>query len=551
MHHTATQPRQLREYQREASDAVLAQWGSGINRTAVVLPTGGGKSSVGADVAVRAYRDFGMDVAMIAHRGELLDQLASTVALIDPSVPPVGMVRAEQDESDAPIIAASIQTLLSKARRERVGRRRVIIFDEVHHSSSPAWRSALTDMGIYHPEHFFCGLTATLRREDGKALREVIQTVAYEKTLRWAIESDPPYLVRPTGLTVRIPELDLSKVKVSAGDFQNNELAEVMEAAAPYVVQAILKHASDRRPIIFAASVDAAHDMAASLREHGMSASAVTGDMPYDARQEIYAAFRDGRTQALVTVMVLTEGADFPMCDATVIARPTRSQNLYSQMVGRALRLWPGKTDALVLDLVGSSRVMSLVTVSDLDCGSVSKKVELDGTEIPPDDDEQLPSSAPSPRQKRMGPVDLVSIDLLGQQNTAVNWLATRAGYPFMQPTGLGYFVFLWPDGNDLWKVGRKVTRYSDLSAPMVPGWEDDGRAWPLDVAVGIAEDLVTGRDEPLPYRTASWRKPQAPSEGQKKLAQSFGILYPDNYTKAALSDLISVAIVSPYLDPR
>jgi len=542
-------PRQLRSYQREASDAVLSSWGSGINRTAVVLPTGTGKSSVGADIAVRAHRDFGLDVAFIAHRDLLLHQLADSVHQVDPSLPRVGIVQGANDESGAPIIAASIQTLMNSARLERIGRRRVVIWDEVHHAGAVSWTQVLRDMGGFRPDHFFCGLTATLRREDGKALRDVIQTVAYEQSLRWAIEQG--YLVLPTGLTVRIPELDLSKVKVSAGDFQNNELAEVMEAAAPYVVQAILEHARDRRPIIFAASVDGAHELAASLREQGMSASAVTGDTPTMARDKIFDAYRDGRTQALVTVMVLTEGADFPMCDAAVIARPTRSQNLYSQMVGRALRLWPGKTDALVLDLAGSSRVMSLVTLSDLDCGSTSKKIELDGTEIPPEDDEQLPAAAPSPRQKRMGPVDLVSIDLLGQANTAVNWLSTRAGYPFMQPTGLGYFVFLWPDGNDLWKVGRKVTRYRDLSAPLTDGWEDDGRAWPIDVAAGIAEDLITGRDEPLPYRTASWRKPQAPSEGQKKLAQSFGILDPDNYTKAALSDLISVAIVSPYLDPR
>lgn len=542
-------PRQLRDYQREASDAVLSTWASGINRTAAVLPTGSGKSSVGADIAVRAYRDFGLHVAMIAHRAELLDQLAWTVGQVDPALPPVGIVRAERDESDAPIIAASIQTLMNSKRLERIGQRRVVIWDEVHHAGAVSWTQVLRDMGGFRPDHFFCGLTATLRREDGKALRDVIQTVAFERSLRWAVEQG--FLVMPSGLTVRIPDLDLGKVKVTAGDFQQNDLAEVMEAANPYVVQAIMAHARDRRPIIFAASVDAAHMLANDLSEQGMSTSAVTGDMPYLSREAIYYAFREGRTQALVTVQVLTEGADFPMCDCAVLARPTRSQNLYSQMVGRALRTYPGKTDALVLDLAGSSRVLSLVTLSDLDCGSTSRKIEVDGTEIPPEDDEEAVPTGRAPRSIRTGPVDLVTIDLLGSAQTGVNWLQTRGGYPFVQPTGAGYFVFLWPDGNDLWKVGAMVSDRRALDRPLDQGWLDDGKAWPVDVAAGIAEDFITERGDASPLRKASWRRNQAPSDGQVKYARGLGITEPEQYTKAALADLMDVAIVSRHLDPQ
>lgn len=546
---TTTAPRRLRDYQIEASNAVIDTWAAGINRTVVVLPVGAGKSSVGADVAVRAHRDFGLNVAMIAHRAELLDQLAWTVGQVDPTLPPVGIVRAEQDDSDAPIIAASIQTLMNDARRERVGQRRVIIFDETHHASSDRWRQVLEDLGLYRSDHFFCGLTATLRREDGKALREVIQTVAYEKSMRWAIEQG--FLVTPSGLTVRIPDLDLNKVKVRAGDFQNNDLAEVMEAANPYVVQAILNHAADRRPFIFAASVDAAHMLASDLTAAGMSASAVTGDMPYADRLDIYEAFRDGRTQALVTVQVLTEGADFPMCDCVVIARPTRSQNLYVQMCGRALRTHPGKTDALVLDLAGSSRVLSLVTLSDLDTGAVSKKVELDGTEVPPEDDEEVVPSGRKPRSVRQGPVDLVSIDLLSSAQTNVLWLQTRGGYPFIPVTANGYLVFLWPDGKDLWKIGRRVTDASKLIYHLDSGWEDDGKAWPLDVATGIAEDVIIRHGDPMPYRAASWRRNQAPSKGQVSFAKGLDIAEPEQYTKAALADIMSVTLASRWLDPR
>jgi superfamily II DNA or RNA helicase len=546
---TDNAPRELRGYQQEASDAVINTWAAGINRTAVVAPTGSGKSSIAASIAVRAHRDYGLDVALIAHRDLLLGQLADAVAAVDPTLPPVGIVQGSRDEFDAPIIAASIQTLMNRDRLARIGKRRVIIWDEVHHAGAISWTQVLRDMGGFEPDHFFCGLTATLRREDGKALREVIQTVAYEKSLRWAI--DQGYLVKPHGLTVRIPTLDLNAVKVTAGDFQNNQLAEVMEAASPYVVQAILKHASERRPFIFAASVDAAHGIAHSLRSEGMACSAVTGDMSATARNEIYEDFRDGRTQALATVQVLTEGADFPMCDTSVIGRPTRSQNLYSQMAGRSFRLWPGKTDALVLDLVGASRVLNLVTLSDLDAGTESRKIELDGTEIPPDDDEELPPSGREPRQRRNGPVDLVTVDLLAEGNTSVLWLQTRAGYPFIQPTGGGYFVFLWPDGNRRWRVGLMVTEPSKLIYAAENGWLDEGRAWPIEIAVAIAEDAVEHHGDVLPRRHASWRASRPPSSAQLNYAKVLGITGADIMTKARLSDEMSVHIVSKWLDSR
>lgn len=554
---TTIAPRVLRPYQSAAVDSVFTEWGRGNNRTAVVLPVGAGKSTVIAKIAAQVWSEFGLRVAMLAHRAELLDQMAQTVAAVDPALPPVGIVRAEYDESRAPIIAASLQTLTNRRRLQRIGQRRVVLWDEVHHAGATSWEQVLDDLGGYRPDHFFAGFTATLRREDGKALRDIIQSVAYERSIRWAI--DEKFLVKPRGLTVRIPTLDLGKVKVTAGDFANSDLAEVMEAAHPYILAAIRKHAADRRAIVFAASVDAAHSLAADLRAGGIPASAVTGDMNYTARQEVYADYRDGRTQMLVTVQVLTEGADFPMCDASIIARPTRSQNLYVQMAGRSLRLYPGKADALILDLVGASRIMNLVTLTDLDAGVVSRKVDLDGNELPPEDDEIAPdvgmdAGLPTPKVRREGPVDMVTVDLLSESNTTTLWLQTHGGTPFLQPTGGSFFVFLWPDGNDLWKVGLMVNNWRKAIAdalamgipePPKPGWLDEGRAWPMDVAIGIAEDAIETNGWPIPRRAASWRRNQAPSDAQLKFARSLGIPDCEGMTKARLSDEITVCLVT------
>lgn len=537
----AASPRVLRDYQLEAGDAVLEEWGCGVRRTAVVLPTGSGKSSVVAYVAAHAYR-LGLRIALLAHRGELLDQMADTVVAVAPDIPRPGIVRADRDEHAHPIVAASFQTLVSDRRRARVGARDVVLVDEVHHVSAPSYASVVESFGA---EVFFAGFTATLRREDGRALREMIDSVAYSKTLRWAVDSG--HLVRPTGITVAIPDLDLESVTVRAGDYASGELGRVMEAETPEVVRAILRHAHDRRPIIFAASVDAAHDIAASLDRAGMSAEAVTGAMSYDERQPVYDRYRSGGTRALVTVQVLTEGADFPMCDAAIIARPTQSQILYSQMVGRALRLHPGKTDALVLDLVGVARSLSLVKLADLDAGTVSKTVDTEGGEIPDDlDDVNPPPPAPTgPRvpEIRLGPIDTVGIDLLGPEDTSVLWLGTRGGVPFIPAAqGDDMAVFLWATGVG-WRVGEMTTR-----GPKSGTWLADGRTLPLEVAREVALDWVADRG-PVPRRGARWRQDAPPSDAQIRFARSLRITDPESMTKARLSDEISIALMSARLD--
>src|SRR5690606_13933716 len=319
------------------------------------------------------------------------------------------------------------------------------------------------------------------------------------------------------------------------------------EAETHEVVKAILKHCADRRPIVFAASVQAAHDIADALSAQGMPAQAVTGAMSYADRQPVYDRFRSGDIQALVTVMVLTEGADFPMCDAVVIARPTRSQNLYSQMVGRALRLFDGKEDALVLDLVGASRVLGLVTLSQLDAGTTSKTVDPGGNELPPSDDDpldELPASAPKPRKKRLGPIETIGIDLLGGDHTDVLWLETRKGIPFI-PAG-DRFVFLWPDDmhGHHYRVGHMTSK-----GRADGGWIED-RAWPVHTAKEIAEDWLIGQGIDPPNRRAAWRVGRsAPSEAQISFARNLGVETPEEMDKGRVSDEINIALASRRLD--
>lgn len=531
-------PRVLRPYQVEAVNAVLDHWGRDIRNVAVVMPTGSGKSSTIAGVADKAAQ-LGLRVVLIAHRAELLDQMARTVEDLNPRYK-VGIVRAQQRESDRQIVAASVQTLLHESRRVDLGRRDVILYDECHHIGSDKWTAVVRDLQASSPMSFFCGFTATLSRADGKALREVIEAVAYEKSLRWAI--DEGHLVKPHGLTVKLDNLALQSVRTRAGDFALGELAEVMEAETDSVVKAIMDHAKDRRMIVFAASVKASRDIAMFLNaESGMVAEAVNGGTDYAARQAIYDRFRSGVTDALVTVQVLTEGADFPMCDCVVIARPTQSHNLLSQMVGRALRTHPGKTDALVLDLVGTTRVMKLATLTDLDGDLDRKVVDSEGVESADPEDDPSTASRPRERMKRRGALELTQVDLMDEESEdPILWLKTPGGVRFVCSKTTDHVCFMVTDDD-----GHITAGVTQWSAPRGAKYDYVAEGTDLKQVARATEQLVESHEVMLPRKNAAWRKRSAPSDAQVEYGRSLGIEEPETMTRARLSDEISIARVS------
>jgi superfamily II DNA or RNA helicase len=144
-------PRVLRPYQLEATQRVEDSWANGKSRVSVVLPTGSGKSSVIANVATRARRT-GKKALLLAHRTELLDQMAGAVQAVDPLGEEVGIVAAERDEHQADIVAASFQTLSrSPNRLAALGNRDVILADECHHISAATYTKVLEDMGALDP----------------------------------------------------------------------------------------------------------------------------------------------------------------------------------------------------------------------------------------------------------------------------------------------------------------------------------------------------------------------------------------------------------------
>ncbi len=369
----------LRPYQKEAIDAVLAARRSGTRRMVVNLPTGAGKTVIFSHLAKLARRE----VLVLVHREELLAQAREKLeqALGDTRV--VAIERgAESAPSHAGILVCSIRSL-HEERLARLLRGRdigLVIYDECHHAAAEDNKRVLRQLGAFDADWSgtLLGFTATTERGDGVGLDEVFERIVYSRTLPQMIEDG--YLVKLRGYRIAT-SADLRGLSGAGLDFADEELAEAVdiEERNALVARSIQELARDRRTIAFCVTVGHAKNLARSLNALGVPAGIVYGAMPKDARALALEEFRSGRTQVLTNVGVLTEGFDDPGVSCVAMARPTRSSGLYAQCVGRGTRLFPGKTDCLILDFVDLSN-LSLCTLPSL--FGLPKDLDLFGEEV-------------------------------------------------------------------------------------------------------------------------------------------------------------------------
>jgi superfamily II DNA or RNA helicase len=527
----------LRDYQHEALAALDNYWQNGhFTRLAVILPTGSGKTVIFSELSRRAHAR-GMRPLILVHRDELVRQAADKIRSAMPNSS-VGIVKAEHNDVSSDVIVASVQTLARERRRNQLSNIGTIVVDEAHHALAPSYVKILDHFGAFSDNGRripTSGWTATLARGDGKGLGDVWEEVVYERDILWMI--DHGYLVDVKGKQVTVDGLDLATVARTRGDYQDGALGDALLSvgAGEHIADAYAEHAKDRQGVLFAPTVASAKAMAADLNTAGISTETVVGVTDLEDRMDIYERFRKGETQVLSNCMVLTEGWDMPQVSCAVIARPTSSASLYIQMVGRILRPWPGKQDALVLDVVGVAGKHKLATLKD-----------LTRSEVQPEESETLREA----RERRdreagrkgaaSGVIQSKDIDLFGRSKSS--WLQTMAGVWFI-PTRDKLF-FLWPQLNGLFKVGACSNRTTRDGQWLV---EDTT----LDYGMAWAEQAAEKADASIARRDAGWRKrKQGASPQQLDLCRRLGIAVPWGATKGEVSDLLSVHFASRLLDP-
>lgn len=369
----------LRPYQRAAVDAVLTARRDGVRRMLVCLPTGAGKTVVFSELAKLARRP----VLVLAHREELLTQAQEKLQQALQGSSRVAIERgAERGASDAKVLVCSIRSLHEqRLARVILGRPPgLVIYDECHHAAALDNLRVLRQIGVFEPAWTgtLLGFTATTLRADGKGLDEVFERIVYSRTLPELIESG--YLATLRGFRISTTA-DLTRLSAAGRDFQEDELAEAVdiEERNALVARSIQELARDRRTIAFCVTVNHARNLCRSLNVLGVPAGLVHGDMPSEVRARGLADFRAGTTQVLCNVAVLTEGFDDPGVSCIAMARPTRSEGLYAQCVGRGTRLHPGKKDCLILDFVDVSR-LSLCSLPSL--FGIPRELDLDGQDV-------------------------------------------------------------------------------------------------------------------------------------------------------------------------
>lgn len=358
----------MRDYQREAIAAVLQTRRAGIRRMVVVLPTGAGKTVIFSELVRLARRP----VLVLAHRSELVEQAADKIRWALGDDPRAAKVAVEQADRRAPedalVIVASIRSLrdnrLSRLLQDR--QFGLIVYDECHHATAEDNQRVLRQLGAFDPqwEGTLLGFTATPQRADGQGLDLVFERIAYSRTLPDLIRAG--FLVPLRGFRVETAA-DLSDVQTTQSDLDEASLEEAIdiEDRNALVARSIQELARGRRTLAFCVTVRHARNLMRALNAVGVPAGMVWGDMKADDRAAVLAAFREGRLQAVTNVGVLTEGFDDPGVACVAMARPTRSEGLYAQCVGRGTRLFDGKTDCLVLDFVDLS-ALELVSLPSL-----------------------------------------------------------------------------------------------------------------------------------------------------------------------------------------
>lgn len=528
----------LRSYQVELVNGILAEYGKGYRRTAAVMATGGGKTPTAMTI-VDMCLDAGLPALWLAHRTELIDQAIEKARMVAPHRR-IGRLQGTTKQYRAEIVVgsnltASTRTTLALLKTRRWG---LIVVDETHHVTAETYMRVLRELGGFDPDGpLVLGITATLDRADGQALGQVFESVAEPRIGLIDLIRHPegPFLVPPRGVRVRIAGLDLGKVRRTAGDLNSGQLGAAMSAAmAPQkIVEAWTEHAKGVPTILFAPTVAFSIEQAQAFNDAGHVAVHLDGGTSAAEREAALERYRAGEITILCNVGLFTEGTDLPSTGCIILARPTSSTTLYQQMVGRGLRLHPGKRFCWILDVTGVTGRHRLATLVSLGGADAPKDLpdellmyeeDLDDAqgelaEVP---DADTPADA-EPVEYADGDLEHELVDLFGQSHSA--WLRTPAGRWFL-PAGSFGFIYLQPRGGDRYDligVASAARTRHVLREDMEIGY-----------AMAAGDELVAAQPLWQAERSAPWRSLPARGTRGRTRGRTRGELHDDKMIREA-----------------
>jgi len=570
----------LRDYQKECVDLV-----NGLpdgSRTVVALATGLGKTLVGASL------DFHGRVLWLSHRDELVRQPEKYFRARGMSF---GIEKADEHAGDEDVVSASVQSLYRDERLHSFAPDAfdTVVVDEAHHAAAQTYRKILA---YFHPRKTI-GLTATPGRGDGVRLTDEFDSICFSRNIAWGIQHG--YLADIRCLRVS-GGFDLASVDMAGGDFVVASLGEAMERSenAGVVADAYMQSCEpDKlRTLVYCPTRAICRDVADAIKkrlpeEEKGTVQVLTGEDEQDARDRVLADFRAGTVRCVVNCMILTEGTDLPETRVILNDRPTANSSLYTQIVGRGTRLSEGKTDCLVIDIVGKGwkdKVLCTApTLFGIDPDRLPARMRgrlFDGqTDLSAAADEALDSMLPNIAellQKRLT-VRAEMVNIFTQEAVGTVQMAKKDGYAaaaaYLQeqtdeavPDGFGdLYVRKTPYADKAYRIDATYRDRVYLSEPDMLGhvkvtlaFENGG--WGLAVPTAAVSPLMPKEDAaqfvtdfltclpdeyaPLWSRSARelWGRQHA-TEGQSRY---LGKLYGrsgQSLTRIEASDLIDLAL--------
>ena len=320
---------------------------------------------------------------VIAHREELIDQAVTKIRHWNPSLIVDKEIAEHYANPFADVIVSCVASIGRKGTK-RSGRFdwdavTKVVIDEAHHTPASTYMNFLELTGVMtNSRKLLLGVTATPKRGDGKALAHIYEKIVYSYPIRNAIEDG--WLVDLRGYRIR-SATNLDEVRTTAGDFQTDELSGAVnnDTRNQLVVKGWMDRAEGKQTVGFCVDIKHAMDLAETFRGCGIKAKAVWGSDP--DREEKLRAHKAREITVLCNCGVLTEGYDDWRIGCIVLARPTKSGSLYTQMVGRGTRLQEGtdnlveaiatgvkleKTECILIDVCDTTSKHSLETLPSL-----------------------------------------------------------------------------------------------------------------------------------------------------------------------------------------
>lgn len=332
----------LRDDQLKLVSDVRQKMSDGHRSVLVQAVTGSGKTIIASHIIENAIAKNKV-IWFCCHRKELIYQTAEA---LDKFNVPYGYIAAGMPyDARYSVHIASVPTLYK--RMNKVKSPDLIIWDETHFIGAKTW----TDIYKANPQAYHIGLSATPCRLDGIGLKDYYSSLILGPSYTELMELGN--ISKYKAYAPAVP--DLSGVHTRMGDYKMDELFDAMNKPKLIgdAVNEYKKLADGKRAIIFAVNIEHSQAITSEFKKAGISADHVDGFNDSYTRKKIIDNFRSGHTKVISNVNLLTTGFDLPAIEACILMRPTQSLSLYLQQVGRALRPYPGKDHAILLDHAG------------------------------------------------------------------------------------------------------------------------------------------------------------------------------------------------------